>query len=493
MLVEEGRVVYRGEPGRARPEDVSVLDCDGRFLLPAFTDCHCHILPAGLDLQKLHLGSCASHAEVLQAVRESEKGLQPGEWLRAVHYDQTKYEGGHLHRSQLDAISNERPILLRHASGHASVANSAALAAAGIHDGSPDPEGGEYVRDEGGHLTGVLLEKAHEAVSACAPDPTLDQMVDAIGKAAAEMAKKGIACASDMMTGQFGLETEIEAYRRATDSGSSVRMRLYPVWSSVFGPKGIGPIVLREIADSLDPARLKIAGVKIFADGAVGAGTAAIYGTYASSPSKEPRGTSGQLIYSPERLNEMVRIADEAGWRISIHSIGDYSTDLVMEALEQTANPRIHRIEHAMLLSDSQIERLANLGAHVSMQPEFLIRFAHAYRKQLGDERASKIKRFRSVKDAGIRLSLSSDWPITTGDPWSAVEAASNRPGGFDSSENLSRGEAIEAHTALAAEATGDQDFGALAPGQLADFNLFGQDPLTHTSPNMYRDFGPMA
>lgn len=175
----------------------------------------------------------------------------------------------------------------------------------------------------------------------------------------------------------------------------------------------------------------------------------------------------------------MVQTAHGAGFRIAIHSIGDYATDLVMSALEATRDPARHRIEHAMLLSDAQIERLAKLGCHVSMQPEFLIRFAHAYKRQLGPERASRIKRMRSVVDAGIALSLSSDRPIVSGDPWVGVRCASDRPEGFDPSENLTRNEALLGYTQRAAEANEDGDrMGSLNPGQLADWIEAGKGIL---------------
>lgn len=190
-------------------------------------------------------------------------------------------------------------------------------------------------------------------------------------------------------------------------------------------------------------------------------------------PLSGEREVSGQIIYAPERLSEMVRTAHDAGFRVAVHSIGDYATDLVMDAFEATGEPSRHRIEHAMLLSDAQIERLARLNCHVTMQPEFLMRFGHAYKRQLGRERAATIKRFRSVSDAGLTLSLNSDRPIVSGDPWAGVEAASDRPEGFDPSENLTREEAIRAYTQGGAAANAESDrMGSLTPGQLADWNV---------------------
>jgi predicted amidohydrolase YtcJ len=470
LEVADGRVAYRG-PIRSQTHGE---DLSGRTLWPSFIDNHCHILPTGLDLLKLNLGHCASKDEVLSSVRDRHASIAPGEWLMAVHYDQTKFsDGRHIDRHDLDRISAERPIVLRHVSGHAGVANTAALKAAGINRDTPDPAGGEFVREDAGDPNGVLLETALEQLMGCTPALTTEQMTDAILLAAHEMAKFGISCATDMQTGRYDLERELAAYQAAAERGSPVRFRLCIQWSKVLGPRPMSRERLAEWQRALDPDTVKIIGLKIFADGAIGSATAAIYGRYQTSPASDT-GDQGQLIYEPSKLSEMVRQGHEAGYQISIHTIGDRSTDLVMDAYEALgADASRHRIEHAMILSDAQIARMARIGCHVTMQPEFLTRFQHAYRKQLGPEKASRLKRFRSVRDAGLRLSLSSDRPIVLGDTSLTLKCATNRPEGYDPSENLAYREAIEGMTSLAAAANEDADrMGSLEVGQLADFRI---------------------
>lgn len=470
IRVANGRVTEPGEGDR--------VDLGGRWMLPAFVDSHCHILPAGLDLQKLHLGGAMSQEEVLDRVRDRHRS-HPDGWLQAVHYDQNRFPGGrHLSREDLDAISADRPISLRHVNGHASVVNSAALQAAGIDESTPEPEGGEFVRDASGRLTGVLLENAHEIVSKAAPGPTIEEMTHAILLAGERMREVGIVCAADMMTGHFGLREELEAYREAATRGCKVGTRLYIQWRDVFGRRAMPAEELNERIAALDAEAFngcRVAGVKIFADGAIGSATAAIYGSYAGQPERE---TSGQLIYSPERLNMMVRTAHEAGYSIAVHTIGDYATDLVMDAFANTEEPSRHRIEHAMLLSDAQIERMASLGCSLTFQPEFLLRFGHTYQAQLGEERASKLMRTRSVLDAGIPLSFNSDRPITGGDPWDGIRIAESRTG-FDPNEKCTRLEAIRAYTVEGSRVDGDGDmYGSLALGSFGEFNLYDESPL---------------
>ena len=495
MVVENGRVVRRSPlpqngsflregvgGGRLRgPQVDGEDDLQGQYLLPGFIDSHCHILPTGLDLQKLYLGDLYTKDQILDAVRDRNRESGNGEWLMAVHYDQTKFpDSKHLSKEDLDQISSTRPILLRHVNGHASVANSVALAKAGVESKTPDPKGGTYVRDGAGNLTGVLLETAHEYVTNAAPSPTREQMVQAILAASEKMHALGITCASDMMTGRYNLALELEAYRLASEQGSKVRYRLYLQWATVFGARGIDPSKLRELSDAMNPDTCRVGGIKIFADGAIGSATAAIYGRFLTTErlgdTMAPQ-EDGQLIYSPERLKDMVRTAHEAGYSVSIHSIGDRSTDLVMDAYEALDHAEHHRIEHAMILSDAQIERMKRLGIHCTMQPEFLKHFGHSYIKQLGPERASMLKRARSVKDAGIPLSFSSDRPIVGGNPWDGILSASDRHPPFNPVENVTFVEAIEAYTKMGAVANRDDNMGALDPGQLADFQVLPAIP----------------
>jgi predicted amidohydrolase YtcJ len=496
LQVQNGRVVSR-EPSIAAGADA--IDLGGAYMLPSFVDAHCHILPMGLDLQKLHLGPFGSHEDVLDAVRDRLSLISPGGWLLAVHYDQTRYEGGrHLTRTELDSISEDTPILLRHVNGHASVVNSAALRAAGVGEDVTNPPGGEFVRDDSGRLTGVLLEHAHEVLDHAVPKASLEAMVEAIIDAGRAMAALGIGTATDMMTGRYNLRRELEAYRLASERGCPVRLRLYVQWSELFGARAPQLSEFWDATRSMNPERCRIAGAKIFADGAIGSATAAIYGRYsgetvagpvlsrhakpASSGAPDGVEVSGQLIYAPDRLKNMVLTAHEAGFQIAVHSIGDYATDLVMDAFESTGEPSRHRIEHAMILSDAQIERMAKLNPFCAMQPEFLLRFGHSYKRQLGPERMSRLKRARSVLDAGIRLSLNSDRPIVAGDPWDGIQTAVHRPEGFDPLENITATEALLGYTVEGANAQADGDLGTLDPGALADFTLWRGDPLAGRS-----------
>lgn len=474
MLVRDGKVVWRDivSPASTAHE---VVDLTGKVVLPSFIDAHCHISITGLDMHSQSLAGCQSHQEVLNKVEERLKQSPSDKWLLAVDYNQNLFkEGTHITRTELDRVAPNTPVLLRHVSWHAAVANSAALKAAGIAPDVQDPSGGTFVRDTSGSLTGILLEDAYKMVSKATPKPTVEELTDALISAGSAMADFGIRCATDMMTGRYDLLLELEAYRRASEQGCPIRLRLCLEWHQVLGTRAVEKERLKESIEAMNPDLCKVWGVKIFADGAIGSSTAAIYGKYATAD------TDGILMYPPERLNKMVTSASEAGWQVAIHSIGDRCSDLVMDAYEMTDDPSRHRIEHIMLMSDAQIERLAKLGCHATMQPEFMARMGATYFKQLGEERARWIKRARSVIDAGIPLSFNSDRPIVLGDPWVGINAAVKRPDGYEQSENVTLAEAFNAYTHMGAVANNDEaSMGALLPGQFADFQVLEENPFT--------------
>lgn len=452
--------------------DIKGGEWEGYVALPGFIDSHCHVIPAGLDLLKLNLGECSSKEEVLAAVREWLPKVAPGQWLHATQYDQNKW-GGHITRFELDEVSGGVPILLHHSNYHASVVNTAGLRAAGVADDVEDPAGGEYERNESGELTGVLLEKAHEAVITKIPEPGLEEMVEAIMRAGESMAEFGITSATDMMTGRWDLAKELTAYRIASERGCKVRLRMYLQWREVLGDRGIDPAELKELMGAMDDGVCKVLGLKVFADGAIGSATAAIHGKFVTT------GRNGRLIYSETELHRIVAMIDAAGWSCSLHTIGDRSTDLVMDAFEKTTDPARHRIEHVTILSDGQVERLARLGSHVTLQPEFLYRFAKSYKSQLEPEYWPMMKRARSLIDGGLSMSFSSDRPIVVGDPWVGIYSSHCRPEGYGDVEATTIAEGVDLYTRGGAVANFDGDWlGRIESGFGGDFQIYEAEEL---------------
>jgi len=468
FLVENGHVVHRGD-GTLIPEREAdkCIDLEGGYVLPGFVDCHCHILATGLDLSRLNLLGTTKKEEVYEKLLQWSKNMHDDEWLLAVHYDANRFDDRRdITAEELETLLPGRPIVLRHSSGHACVVSKKALALAGIGTTTENPPGGTIVRNEKGNATGLLLENAMSLVYRIVPKPSLAEMKTAIRKALESMVSYGITCASDMTTGSVNFEDELRAYREVSEE-LPVRVKLYLDWNAMFGS-------LREKTPgkanfSINHDSLRINGVKLFADGAIGARTAAMYVPYTN-------GNTGCLIHEQEELNEKVRMADEKGLQIATHAIGDRAIDAVLEAYEKTTNPSTHRIEHAMVLSPSQISRIERMGIKLAMQPEFLLRFKNTYYEALGDERASKIKPIRSLLASRIPVGFSSDRPIVSGDPWLGIQAATLREG-FAKEEKISFEAALRAYTSGGAEVNGERDYGRLEPGEFADFQVYENSP----------------
>ncbi len=468
LLVEDGIIVYKGDE---KFEADRIVGLGGCFVLPGFVDCHCHILPLGLDLSRLNLKNTFSREAVFQLLKDHSGGLKDGEWIIAVHYDANLFDDKRdITGDELESVCPGIPIVLRHASGHACVASKSAFRLAGIARATENPEGGVIVRDEKGEPTGLLQEEAMGLVYRVVPKPDKYQMRDAIKNAMRSMMSYGITCASDMMTGSYGLAEEFWAYEKAIEEAGGFRCRLYIAWEYLFEK---GDFDKRDFPDS---DLLKVGGVKLYADGAIGAGTAAFY-------EPDMLGCEGMLIHKPKELERKILVAEKAGFSVAVHAIGERAVDVVLDALSKTKNPSAHRIEHAMALNENSLRRIAELQVRTVLQPEFLSAFHKTYFSRLKESVARKLKPLRSLTDGGARVALSSDRPIVDGNPWTGIYCASHREEfGFDPSENIALAEAVRFYTQGGAMANGEEGrYGELNVGAFADFQVYEENILRFT------------
>ncbi|MEN3002718.1 MAG: amidohydrolase [Armatimonadota bacterium] len=488
MVVQAGRVVAVGsrEELRARYPDAKRVQLDGGAIVPAFNDCHCHVLALGIDLGKADLRGCTSIPEIQQRLREWAAQNPDAPWILGRAYDQNLLpEGRHLTRHDLDAVSRERPIFLNHVSKHGAAVNSRALEIAGITRETPDPPDGAILRDERGEPTGILLESAATLVSRHIPKPTGAELVEAVHRATRDMAQRGILAASDASTGWLNLEEEVAAYTRALEQGAPVRLTLMPLYSVAERAGWLAQPESAGEATGISPQPpsphpdLRWGAIKLFADGAFTTRTAAVREPYADT------GTTGTLMYEPEELMERILMVHRAGWQCAVHAIGDRAIELVLQgyrrALEQFPHPdHRHRIEHAMLMADDLIAEMQVLGVVAVPQPEFLWWLTTAYLKGLG-ERAHALMPFRSWVQRGIAVAFSSDQPVVPGDPllgWRAAVTRTSRDGTcLQPDEGLDPLTALRLFTLGGAYATRDPELGALAPGMQARWILLSHPP----------------
>ncbi|GBD08564.1 N-substituted formamide deformylase [Candidatus Thermoflexus japonica] len=478
-----GRILAVGREEEIAPligPGTRVLDADGGTVLPGFHDAHCHILLFGLSLVEVNLREAQTIAEVAAAVAAHVHRTPPGKWIRGGGYNENKLrERRHPTRHDLDPVSPQHPVWLSHISGHMGVANSQALAIAGITRETPDPPGGRIVRDADGEPTGLLLETAQELVKRVLPPYTLEDTKAALAAAGRRMAEEGITAAQDAWAGWIAPE-EFRAYQEAVAEG------LLPqrVWLMV----DVERLAVRDkrfdfafgLHTGFGSDRLRLGAIKIFIDGSLIGRTAALRRPYADPPD-----ATGMLVKAPQTLLELIRLAHAGGWQVAMHAIGDRAIEVALDAIEEVMGPEAGRfrprIEHCGVLMPDLLERIRRLQVVVVTQPRFLYELGDGFRIALGEERMRWTYPLASMR--GVPVALSSDRPVVDGAPMKGIQAAvvrrtqSGTP--FVPEEAFTLEEALRAYTIGAAYAAfAEAELGTLEPGRWADLVVLGADPF---------------
>lgn len=460
FAVEGGRIAGEAAGG------TRVLDAGGRRILPGFNDAHLHLLMGGLQLEQLDLKDAATPAEFKRRVQEQAARLSPGEWLLGGNWDEQQWPAAELPvRAWVDDIPT--PLFLRRYDVHAAFVNTAALALAGIDASTPDPPGGEIVRDRHGQPTGVLKDAAMELVSRAIPPISPGQRRRAVRRAFEHAAQLGVTSLQDMGTepGTIGLLDEL----RGEDALTARVRTVLPIGSVNDRP----------------------AAYKAFVDGSLGSHTALFFEDY--SDKRGWRGLLAPDMLPAGRMEDRMARVSGAGAQICIHAIGDRAVSMALD-LHRDFPSRRPRIEHAQHLAPGDFERFAQLGAIASVQPYHAIDDGRWAESRIAD-RARRAFAFRSLLDAGVKLALGTDWPVAPLDPLLTVYAAVTRatldglnPGGWIPEQRLTVEEALSAYTSGSAFAEFQEEGkGTLLPGHVADFAILSEDPFT-VAPRRLRD-----
>ncbi|MEX1125883.1 MAG: amidohydrolase [Acidimicrobiia bacterium] len=336
-------------------------------------------------------------------------------------------------RLDLDEAIPDRPVVLYRYCGHIAVANTAALSLAGIDAGTPDPPGGSFDRDRTGFPTGVLRETAllviGNAIAPLAEAPTDVDVLDALRG----LLDYGLGSVTGMVSTTdpiwCGVGDELETLCRLAPD-LPVDIDVYVITET--------PSDLVSAAKRITEAdgRLRFSGWKGFADGSFGGHTAAMYEPFADRPD-----TTGTLRLYPGQAFAMANASLEVGGGVALHAIGDRANDVALDLfeslIENGADPSMLRVEHASLLTEPGIERMARLGVTASVQPAFLASEASWLHKRLGEERMQRVYPFHTLQEAGVPLLGGSDSPVELPDPQVGIRAAVNRHG-FNPSQALS-------------------------------------------------------
>jgi len=500
IAVGEGRIVAVG----AAPDVLALasqgtrlVDLDGAAVLPGFQDQHAHPLVEGLQAAWLDLTRAPDVRAALRllagAAAEARSSVGVERWVEAWYHPSAWREGRDPTRDELDRIVPDVPLLLHHGSGHAAVANSLALAYAGITAERPDPPGATIERDASGEPTGIVMGSDPAAPFAAALPPLTPEILrDAIRRAGARLSEAGVTAVADAHLGGMGDPvSELAAYAGAVlDGDFPQRLTVMPGLAHISAvdedpptPDDIGALVPPDVRD-----RIRVGPAKFFSDGALSTGDAWLRAAYADAASRPPELSRGRPAHAPEALEERLRRAHLAGWQLATHAIGDGGIEVTLEAYRRilSASPRAdhrHRVEHAMVLEPDLLRAAIELEVVAVIQPEFVTGTGDVYLERLG-ERTRDVYPYRRWLDAGLRVAFSSDRPFAPGAPLDGIRAAFRIAG--PSGRRLHAeagphvGEALRAWTAWAAWAARDESHaGRIAPGLAADLVVLSADPTT--------------
>lgn len=458
---------------RAYP-DARVVDVHGTTVMPGLTDAHGHLYGLGLSLDTVNVIGTTSFDDVIARVRERAKRAAPGEWILGRGWDQNHWAKKEFPTSApLDAAIADHPVWIRRVDGHAGVANTAAMRAAGVTKATPDPEGGRIVRDAAGNPTGTFIDAAQHLIDSRVPEPSAELRKSRVLAAAKKIAENGLTEMHDAGAEQ----STITAIQQLIDE-HKFPIRVY--------------VMLTDDASLLDSwlthkpligygGKLTVRSVKMYADGALGSRGAAMLAPYSDDPAN-----TGLLVSKPEHMLAVARRARATGYQVNTHAIGDRGVRNVIDAYEQAgATPADRfRVEHLQVVAPSDFPRLKQHGIIASMQPTHATSDMGWAEARVGPERIKGAYAWRTVLNSGARLALGSDFPVEDVNPFFGIYSAvtrqdqkGNPPGGWFPDQKLTLPEAIRGFTSDAAYAGFEESSrGTIEPGKLADLTIVEGD-----------------
>ena len=460
-----------------------LLDLQDSFVYPGFIDSHVHVKGIGYRELNLNLQGIDSLKEMLTVVEIYSNSKNPGDWIVGRGWIEKNWPEARFPTiEELDRFSKDRPVVLERADGHAVIANSYALALAGINSKTMDPHGGAINKDSKGNPTGLLVDKASLLVERLIPKKTLKQDKEALEIAINKSIKLGWTQLHDAGSpySDFEILEEVKS-----EGNLNTRIQFYA---------SDGPDALRMLEEGIriDPEHLLSArGIKLYADGAIGSRGAAFLDKY------HDYDTSGFLIFEKEKTMPVLIEALKKGIQIETHAIGDKGNQVTLDWYEEAfslvskdkrliADPR-WRIEHAQNIQPEDQLRYKEMDIIASMQPSHAIGDLHFAEKRLGLERLKNAYVWRSLLNQGVRVVGGSDAPVEIGDPRIEFKAAIGRKDlngfhgeGWHLEEAVERQDALKMFTKWASYSVFEEDIkGTIEVGKLADFTILSKDIMT--------------
>lgn len=482
IVIVDGRVerLLTADPDASTLNGATIIDGGGKTALPGLIDAHGHVLALGQERVQADFRGSPSLQDALARVKGFAAANPGNPWVLGAGWNQSLWTGKQFPTAKdLDAAISDRPAALSRIDGHAVWVNSRALQIAGITRDTPDPKGGQIVRDSRGEATGVLVDAATGLIERHIPQPTDADIKRALTAAMNELAALGL-------TGVHDAGIDAQQYRLYQQLGAAGELPVR-IYAMLADSKEARDIISTGPKASQFDDRLQMSAVKSWVDGALGSRGAALQSDYSDQPKHH-----GLMLYTPEELRSLAQLTASKGWQLNVHAIGDAGNHLVLDTFESmlTREQRLAlrpRIEHAQVVSSEDIPRFAQLGVIASMQPTHATSDMNMAEDRVGAERIKGAYAWRTLLNTGARLAGGSDFPVELPNPFLGLYAAVTRqdreghpPGGWYPQQKLSREEALRLFTIDAAYAARmETSTGSLEPGKWADFILIDRDYFT--------------
>ncbi|SEK36922.1 hypothetical protein SAMN05216262_101183 [Colwellia chukchiensis] len=480
--------IYSASEPLPSHKGLTIIDGEGKTLLPGLIDSHGHILNYGLSLLRADLVNSRSEQDAVNKTLAYAKANTTLTWIQGRGWNQSQWPSNAFPSAKsLDALFPDRPVWLKRVDGHAGWANTKAMALAGINKDTVSPEGGEIIKDSQGMPTGVFIDNAMALIDNSIAPLTIKQQKQVLIKAMDSLASYGLTSVHDA-----GIDREnLLAFKELSQENAMtirVNAMLYlpsPQWQQTLAQGHY-----RSPDDMLS-----FNSVKIQADGALGSRGAALLADYSDHP-----GHKGLLLNTPAAFEQLVQTSMAHGFQVNSHAIGDHANKLVLDSYEKLikasdSKALRHRVEHAQVLRLEDIPRFAELGVIAAMQATHATSDKNMAQDRLGPNRILGAYAWRKLLDANAIIAAGSDFPVESPNPFYGLHASitrqdhDNKPqGGWFAAEKMSAVEAFRSFTLDAAYA-GHQEhiIGSLAAGKKADFILLDNNLFTIPAENIWQ------
>ena len=487
VAIKNGRFQKAGSDEEIKSlagRDTKMIALRGRTLTPGFIDSHQHLSLYGTDFLQIDCspGRCPTVGHIQQAVLREAKRRAPGEWIRGIGYDDTKTRDRKiLTRRDLDETAPDRPVFIRHVSGHWAVVNSKALEIGGVREDASDPIGGAYGRDAAGRLNGILYEQAQFAYvlegttgkPPIMPSFSLKDRIRGLRLACDRYLASGITSVHDALVSAQTLETYQEAFKRG-----ECKLRVYMLIAIEYLPH----LRALRLRTGFGDEWLRVGGLKILADGAIAGRTAYLSEPYVGSDNK------GILaVESEEALHDQIRQGHEAGFQVCVHANGDRVIEMTLSGFEKALKglPRKnhrHRLEHCTVVTPGILDRIRRLKLLATPFGSYIHHHGEKMIPSYGAKRVEMMFAHRSFLDYGIGVSGASDHPCGPYEPLMAIQSCVTRKSSagevLGARQRITVDEALYLYTMASAYASFEEDLkGSITPGKVADLVVLGEDP----------------